>query len=467
MGWYRENLFSSFTSASSWFEVYAAFSTFMILLRTTNNDLIPYQFRSFIVSKLEFLFSKFNPNNHISLQINQFWDVNEGSRNELFYAVQEYLPTRIVDTYKSLKVGKLQNQKHLEFAVDIGDEVVDEFEGTKFTWKMEEGSEKNINNFKNYSFILTFNGKHRRRVLDLYIPHVLKTYETMKSEQKVVSIYSRLGNFWTKSELSHTATFDTLALSPELKKEIVDDLERFLRRKELYKKMGKPWKRGYLLYGPPGTGKSSLIAAIANYLKFDVYDLELTSIDSNSNLMRCMKEASNRSIIVIEDIDCNKQVHTRSKAYDPLDDQDSNSYHDDAKVNTKTFTLSGLLNYMDGLWSSGGEERIIIFTTNHKERIDPALLRPGRMDMHIHLSFLKYKAFRVLASNYLGIEGHHPLYEQIGDLLDKVEVTPAIVAEQLMRNEDPNLALVELVQFLKEIHKDTNFDKELTCSFIH
>ena len=51
------------------------------------------------------------------------------------------------------------------------------------------------------------------------------------------------------------------------------------------------------------------------------------------------------------------------------------------------FTLSGLLNMIDGLWSSCGDERIIVFTTNHKDRLDPALLRPGRMDLHVHMSY--------------------------------------------------------------------------------
>jgi mitochondrial chaperone BCS1 len=118
----------------------------------------------------------------------------------------------------------------------------------------------------------------------------------------------------------------------------------------------------------------------------------------------------------------------------------------------KKFTLSGLLNYMDGLWLSCGEERIIIFTTNHKDKVDPALLRPGRMDMHIHLSFLKAKAFKILASNYLDIEEHHqPLFERIEELLEKVDVTPAVVAEQLLRSEDPDVALKALVKFLQEI----------------
>jgi len=65
------------------------------------------------------------------------------------------------------------------------------------------------------------------------------------------------------------------------------------------------------LYGPPGTGKSSLIAAMANYLKFDVFDLELSSIYDNGELKRVLLSTTNRSILVIEDIDCNAEVRDR------------------------------------------------------------------------------------------------------------------------------------------------------------
>ena len=85
-----------------------------------------------------------------------------------------------------------------------------------------------------------------------------------------------------------------------------DDLDKFINRKECYKKVGKAWKQGYLLYGPPGTGKSSMIATMANYLKFDIYDLDLSSIRSDLALRRIFLSTSNRSIMVIEDIDCAK-----------------------------------------------------------------------------------------------------------------------------------------------------------------
>lgn len=111
-------------------------------------------------------------------------------------------------------------------------------------------------------------------------------------------------------------------------------------------------------------------------------------------------------------------------------------------------TLSGLLNFVDGLWSSCGNERIIVFTTNYKEKLDPALLRPGRMDMQIHMSYCTPSAFKILASNYLQIE-EHMLFEQIEELILEIEVTPAEVAEQLMRNDSVDKLLQGLIVFLK------------------
>ena len=78
-------------------------------------------------------------------------------------------------------------------------------------------------------------------------------------------------------------------MDPVKKEGILNDLEAFSNGKEYYKKFGKAWKRGgYLLYGPPGTGKSTMIAAIANHLNYNIYDLELTAIQSNSELRKLL-----------------------------------------------------------------------------------------------------------------------------------------------------------------------------------
>jgi chaperone BCS1 len=108
-------------------------------------------------------------------------------------------------------------------------------------------------------------------------------------------------------------SFNTLAIDEELQREIVDDLDKFVRAKEFYRRTGKAWKRGYLLYGPPGTGKSSLIAAMANYLNYDIYDLDLTQVGDNRSLRDLILGMSNRSILVIEDIDCTINLQNREE----------------------------------------------------------------------------------------------------------------------------------------------------------
>ncbi|XP_037495977.1 AAA-ATPase At2g18193 [Jatropha curcas] len=186
---------------------------------------------------------------------------------------------------------------------------------------------------------------------------------------------------------------------------------------------------------------------MANYLKFDVFDLELANITSDADLRNAMLDIDRKSITVIEDIDCNSTAHNRSRS--ESDDSDD----------VQQFSLSGLLNCIDGLWSSCGEERIIVFTTNHKEVLDPALLRPGRMDMHIHMSYCTSEGFRVLVHNYLGIK-EHKLLEEIDGLIQSAEATPGSLAEELLKSDDPDVALGEVLNFLKQqkIKKD-NEDK--------
>ena len=122
------------------------------------------------------------------------------------------------------------------------------------------------------------------------------------------------------------------------------------------------------------------------------------------------------------------------------------------------------MNVIDGLWSSCEEERIIVFTTNHKEKLDPALLRPGRMDVHVHLSYCTIDGFKVLASNYLNIKGDHQLYREIEGLLKNVEVTPAEIAEELLKRDDldVSLSLRGLVEFLEEKKKKKRLDNAIS-----
>ncbi|MFS8027317.1 putative ATPase, AAA-type, core, P-loop containing nucleoside triphosphate hydrolase [Helianthus anomalus] len=163
------------------------------------------------------------------------------------------------------------------------------------------------------SFELTFHRKHKDMVLKEYLPFIMNVARAVKQEEKTVKLSTVDMSRWKSVNFDHPATFDTLAIEPDVKAMVKNDLDMFLESRDFYRKIGKAWKRGYLLYGPPGTGKSSMIAAIANYLKFDVYDLELTAVQSNSELRRLLLATANRSLLVVEDIDCSIELHDRAE----------------------------------------------------------------------------------------------------------------------------------------------------------
>ena len=100
-----------------------------------------------------------------------------------------------------------------------------------------------------------------------------------------------------------------------------------------------------------------------------------------------------------------------------------------------------------------------MFTTNHKDlldRLDPALFRPGRIDMHVPMSYCTMDAFKMLASTYLDVNEDHRLYGQIEGLFANAEVTPTEIAEEFSRTEDPDAALKAVVEVLKKKTKLEN-----------
>ncbi|XP_004289097.1 PREDICTED: uncharacterized protein LOC101300961 [Fragaria vesca subsp. vesca] len=452
------------TTASTLFSAYASFAASMMLIRSITDQLFPCQFRSYIYSFFGHFFT--TPSSNLTLIVEECCGM---TRNQVYDAAEVYLQTKISPLTERLKISKTPRKKSISIAMEKGEEITDTYNNDiELKWRFTEPEKKQDEyhpaNDNKRRFELVFDKKHRDIVMDSYLPYVFARAKAIQEEEKVVRLYTRdssLGDDddnnrnssgWGSIRMEHPSNFGTMAMDPELKRMVIDDLDRFVRRREFYKRVGKAWKRGYLLYGPPGTGKSSLIAAMANYLKFDVYDLELSSIHSNCELRRVLLSTSNRSILVIEDIDCCAKVQTRGSEPDPRMYQAHNN----------RLTLSGLLNFIDGLWSSCGDERIIVFTTNHKDRLDPALLRPGRMDMHIHMSYCTPSGFRVLASNYLGIHESNPhlLCREIEGLIESTEVTPADVAEELMKSDDADVTLKGLVNFLKKKKVENDKMKE-------
>ncbi|KAL5778048.1 hypothetical protein ACOSP7_010974 [Xanthoceras sorbifolium] len=405
-----------------------------VVLRTVSDTLVPDSVTDYLRLRIRKISTRLS--SQVTVVIEEFDGLNP---NQIFEAANIYLGSKLSTSTQRIKVNKPAKEREFTVTVDMNQPLVDLYENVKLDWvlvsspvKMSVSSKKRDNGGASSRselryFELSFHKKFREMVMNSYLPYILQQGKDIREEKKAMKLHTVDYNgtdYWGSITFDHPATFDTMAMDQETKKTLIDDLDKFISRKDFYRSVGKAWKRGYLFYGPPGTGKSSLVAAMANYLKFDVYDLDLKEVQCNSDLRRLLIGTSNRSILVIEDID--------------------NSFEtgEDDKV-----TLSGLLNFVDGLWSSCGDERILVMTTNHKDRIDPVLLRPGRMDMHLHMSYCSFSGFKTLAYNYLKLEEHH-LFGEIEELLKKVQATPAEVAGELMKSQDAEVALQGLINFL-------------------
>ncbi|XP_022151910.1 AAA-ATPase At3g50940-like [Momordica charantia] len=445
---------SKMPSTTSIFSAYTAFAasamvvrTVMGEIRTIIHQILPQQLRHVTSSKFNAIFDFGILSSQKLVYI--IGESNGVTTNELYRATETYLHTKIPLSVKQLEASKAKEQKNFSFKISKGESLTDEFQGIQITWELHSIQKDQKPNSEKRYYQMSFLKKHKDFVDDVYLPYIMNRANAIDEGNRVVKLYS-LGYDESSIVLRNTCSFETLAMDPEKKKEVMDDLDRFVRRKDFYRRLGRAWKRGYILYGPPGTGKSSLVLAMANYLKFSIYDLELTSVDSNSEFREMMLCTADRSIIVIEDIDCSTE----------LEDRECDDYGD----RKGKLTLSGVLNAIDGLWSSCGDARIIVFTTNHKEKLDPALLRPGRMDMHIHMTYLTPSGFQILASNYLQIKSHDR-FKEIEELIMEVEVTPAEIAEELMKSDDADVALGAVVEFIngkkrKRVEKDERDPQE-------
>ncbi|KAL1729243.1 BCS1 N terminal-domain-containing protein [Schizophyllum commune] len=223
----------------------------------------------------------------------------------------------------------------------------------------------------------------------------------------------------------------SVVLAPNVAQKIENDVRTFLKRRQWYVDRGIPYRRGYLLHGPPGSGKSSFIQALAGALDYDICLLNLAERGlTDDRLMHLLTNAPERSFILIEDVDAafNKRVQTSEDGYQ------------------SAVTFSGFLNALDGVAS--GEERIVFMTTNHLERLDPALIRPGRIDLIELIDDATPEQARTLFTRFYEVDAKAgsgevgpPLSEaELEELATKLE---KIVAEQREKGRRVSMASLQ------------------------
>lgn len=298
-------------------------------------------------------------------------EVHIENDDDAFYYVDKFLSThegakkaRTLRLTTSRRTPPGDNTSPWNFGPGLG--AVWFWEGWRFVIVNRNLTEaKNGNGTREY---ITIRMLGRKRVaLERFLA---KADDCRKDTRIRINAYT--GGYWSTVARTTPRAMSTVILPKNQKDKIVNDLKWFIDNKQWYQDRGIPYHRGYLFDGKPGCGKTSIISALAGELKRDVCSLSLSALKSDRDLMEAICEADENSIIALEDIDCASNT-TRSR--EEKDDDEAGGV-----------TLAGLLNILDGVITPDG--RIFIMTTNYPERLDAALIRPGRVDVHETFDYL-------------------------------------------------------------------------------
>jgi len=230
--------------------------------------------------------------------------------------------------------------------------------------------------------------------------------------------------YYSEFKFESGKSFDNV-FYPE-KDDIVKRLDFFTNNKDWYKKRGIPYTMGFMFYGEPGCGKTSTIKAIANHTQRHIVSVPLNKIRTAKELLNIFYNVRmnykdiplNQRLYVLEDIDAadlKDVVGERSKKESKVkendnDNDDEKKSEDESSADSgidfnllnllksspvmgplgkmpSKLTLASLLEVLDGVMEMDG--RMLIITTNYPERLDKALIRPGRIDMKVHFGKMK------------------------------------------------------------------------------
>jgi hypothetical protein len=284
------------------------------------------------------------------------------------------------------------------------------------------------------------------------------------------------------------------------KQNVMSKIDFFINNKEWYKHNGIPYTLGIALYGPPGTGKTSFIKALSTYLNRHIVSIALSRIKTKKQLHDFYFETQynnandknalgfDKKIIVFEDIDCIGDIILKRKTDNNSDisDVDMNDHDNDIDdyVNTSTssnaedkirkeitkatkyvmkkinsgggsgpmnstqdnITLDDLLNLWDGIRENTG--RIMIITTNHYDKLDPALIRPGRIDIALNLGNTSREVIAEMYSHYYD----QPIDDAELELIPDRFYSPAEIINVYVSNSSNPRGFIERLISMKKIN---------------
>ena len=365
--------------------------------------------------------------------------------------------------------------------------------------KENEGNEKNPVKAEEFQITLyseTLNADELRAVLESWVTEYQSKLNKNNDKHLKFFLYSPSGDVtddyydptrhYSEFKFESGKTFSNV-FYPE-KTDIVQRLDFFTQNKAWYKQRGIPYTMGFLFYGDPGCGKTSTIKAIANHTQRHIVSVPLNKIKTAKELLNVFYNTNinykdiplDKRLYVLEDIDAadlKDTVGERSEKEKNKDEEDNGSSNKedsgvdlnflgllkntaafDKKFGAQKLTLASLLEVLDGVMEMEG--RMLIITTNYPEKLDKALIRPGRIDMKVHFGPMN-------GENIIRMYKHFFETDSVASVsssdLPDLKWTPAEVTQVFLNNmNNPQEALKQLIhsESLENIHLKTKEEKE-------
>lgn len=314
----------------------------------------------------------------------------------------------------------------LRLRYDGAREQVIVIDGHKIRVLVTDGENPKEGFFKPPEIVFTASSLPAQQVLLEQIATVVRLGQDAK-RSPMFRMLSRWGD-WERHDDLAQRDLDSVVLPNGQLDRLVADVGRFLDSEADYVRRCVPWHRGHLYEGPPGTGKTSVARAIASHFGMDVWYLPLSDVKKDSSLLSAMSRITPRSMLLMEDIDVFHAATVR-------EEQES------------SVTLSGLLNGLDGIATPHG--LFTVLTTNTPDVIDPAVIRPGRMDLIEHFGLADADQVSRLMSRWYD--------EPITVRHLRNDIAPAQVVEVCKRHDDPLVALAHVCAEANDSVVDTDY----------